>query len=178
MNVMWKCVLLCGVVVTIAGCDPKTETTVQPSQPVKSTVKPIEQRANGTQVSVTLRLSKAVVRPGDKFEVAIEMKIAPMWEIHPLAALPAETATKLNLITPEGIRAEREWIEPKTARSMGASGQPVHMGKAVFKRSLTVDSMAVGEHEIICKVGYQVCNEQQCLKPETLTLSVPLMVRE
>jgi hypothetical protein len=178
MNVMRKCVLLCVVVVMFAGCDAKIETTVQPSQPAKSAVKTIEQRANGTQVSVTLRLSEAVVRPGDKFEVAVEMKIAPIWEIHPLAAQPAETATKLELITPEGIRAESEWIEPNTARSMGASGQPVHIGKAVFKRSLAVDSMAVGEHEIICKVGYQVCNEQQCLKPETLTLSVPLIVRE
>jgi hypothetical protein len=178
MNVMRKCVLVCGVVLMIVGCDAKIETTVQPSQPAKPKVNPIEQRANSTQVSVTLRLSEAVVRPGDKFEVAVEMKIAPMWEIHPLAALPTETATKLELITPEGMRAESEWIEPKTARSMGASGQPVHMGKAVFKRSLAIDSMAPGEYEIICEVGYQVCNEQQCLKPETLTLSVPLMVRE
>lgn len=178
---MWKYVLLCGVAVMIVGCGARIETTTQPSEPAKSAAGeavPSEQRANGTQVSIVLRLSQAVVRPSDEVEVAVEMKIAPMWEIHPLAAQPAETATKLELITPAGIHAAGEWSEPKTSRSMGASGQPVHMGKAVFKRSLTIDSIAVGEHEITCKVGYQVCNERQCLKPETLTLSVPLVVRE
>lgn len=184
MNAMRKCMLLlCGSAVTILGCGARIDTTAQPSELAQSTTvtseaTSMEHRASGTQVTATLRLSQAAARPGDKLELAVELKIAPMWEIHPLDAQPAETATNLELILPEGIHAESEWSEPKTVRSMGASGQPVHMDKAVFKCSLAVDPIAVGEHEITCKVGYQVCNERQCLKPETLTLSVPLVVRE
>jgi len=101
-----------------------------------------------------------------------------MWEIHPLDARPAETATKLELMVPKGIHVEGDWSEPQATRSMGASGGPVYIGKAVFTRSLAVDPIAVGAHEITCKVGYQVCNERQCLKAEELTLRVPLVVRE
>ena len=62
---------------------------------------------------------------------------------------------------------------------MTESGHPVYVGKAVFKRTVTVGPTAtVGTHEITCKVSYQVCNERQCLKPAELTLRVPLVVRE
>jgi hypothetical protein len=180
---MRKCVILYCVAVAIIGCGAKIETTDQPAQSAQAKSEPAEampseQRAQGSQVTATLQLSKDVVRNGEEVDVAIELKIAPLWEIHPLGSQPEEAATRLELITPEGIRTESEWIEPQTTRSLGASGQPVHMGKVVFRRTLVIGAAKEGTHSITCKMRYQVCNERQCLKPETLTLQVPLVVRE
>lgn len=171
--------LLSAVIIVAIGC-AKVEPAHVPAEPTKaqptaSDAKPAEHRVEGRQVVATLRLSQAKVPPGEELEVAVEMKIAPMWEIHPLNSQPAEAATKLELVLPPGIHAAGEWSEPKTTRSMSASGGPVHMGKVVFTRTIEIDSeVPTGTHEIACTVSYQVCNERQCLKPETLTLSVPV----
>lgn len=164
--------LLC--LLAVAGCDTQEMTAAPDPQAAQAS----EVTAEGTHVSASLRLSQTEVRRGEQVELSVELSVAPMWEIHTLDAQPAVSATRLDVTTPPGMKMTGEWSEPTTSRSMGPSGQGVYIGRVVFTRKLEVDSQAaIGGHEVSCSVGYQVCNDRQCLKPEVLSLAVPLAVR-
>ena len=96
----------------------------------------------------------------------------------PARAQPGRGAAELGLLTPGGTPSGCQWEGAETTRPTGGEWEAGHVGKVVFKRTLAVDTTAVGTHDITCKVSYQVCNERQCLKPAERTLRVPLVVRE
>lgn len=170
-----------------AGCGAPVETahtlgnqsaeSIDAAQDERSDLKSAEDRVDGVPVSSILRLSQPVAKRGEEIELVVELRIAPMWEIHTLNAQPELTATKLEVVAPTGISLMGPWHEPETSRSVNPPGQKVHVGRAVFKRKLAVDAVATaGTHEISCQIAFQACNEHQCLKPQERTLKVPLVI--
>lgn len=138
---------------------------------------PVEQRVDGTPVTVIARLSHDAPRPGDEFELSIELRIAPLWEVRTLDAQPSVAATRIDIELPEGINAASEWHAPDPSRSISADGHPVYMGSATFRRTLQVDSLAhASECRMKCVVRYQACDERQCLAPQTVELVIPLRI--
>lgn len=141
-------------------------------------------------MTVTLRMPSGVAAPGEKLELTVELRIAPMWEIHPLGAVAEDAAvaehaaaaadvaaTHLELALPAGVTATGEWTSPGTSRSMAPDGHAVHAGRAVFTRMLNVSASApAGEARISCKVAFQACNDRTCLKPQAVELAAPLTI--
>jgi hypothetical protein len=122
-------------------------------------------------------LAKGTAAPGEEIELSVELKIAPMWEVHTLDAQPNIAATRLDLSLPPSVAASGEWNAPAPTRSLTPDGHPVYIGNVVFTRSLTVDGTSQsGSFEIGCDVGFQACNGGQCLQPKVIELRAPLVI--
>lgn len=52
----------------------------------------------------------------------------------------------------------------------------VFEGKAVLKFSVRASTLPAGSHTLTGKLTVQACNDQQCLRPQTLDVSIPLLV--
>jgi hypothetical protein len=122
-------------------------------------------------------LARGTAAGGDEIEVTVELAIPPLWEIQPLEAAAGAAATRLELSLPPGVTAVSEWTSPPTSRSVSPDGHTVHVGKAVFSRTLAVAATApAGPATVSCKVSYQACNERTCLKPQAMELAAALVV--
>ncbi len=139
---------------------------------------PVEHQIEGQPVTAILRLAQGVISPGDQVELAVELKIAPTWEIHALDAQPASAATQLELALPPGIVATDDWQAPPAGPSSAPHGSPVYLSRVIFTCTLAAESSAqLGVSEIACDVGYQACTNRQCLQPQRTRLKVPLEIK-
>ncbi|QDV51804.1 hypothetical protein [Gimesia fumaroli] len=152
----------------------QTEITEIEQKPTELT-----HRIKGKPVSVTLRVPKSHVKPGETLDLSVLFEIAPLWEIRAFDALPADTATQLTLNLPTGFQAAKVWESPSPDRSLAPVGHPAYMGKPVFHRHIQVTSDAEpGKQEITCHVSYQACDEFRCLKPAEIKLKVTVQVEK
>jgi len=173
---------LLGIALLAAGCSRSaTPTTPAPKDSATTqgqTAGPVEHRIDGQPVSAILRLAQGTVSPGDHVELAIELQIAPTWEIHTLDATPSSTATQLELSLPDGIVASGDWQAPDAQSSAAPPGAPVYLTRVTFTRTLVVDAqLRPGICEITCEVGFQACTGRQCLQPNRIRLQVPLELK-
>ncbi|QDT43702.1 hypothetical protein Pan241w_38040 [Gimesia alba] len=134
-------------------------------------------RVEGKPVSVTLRVPKSHVKPGETIELSVLFEIAPLWEIRTMDAQPADLATRLELDLPAGLQSTGKWLTPEPERSMSLDRHPAYMGKIEVRQKILVEQSAQpGEKRISCSVSYQACDEQRCLKPAAVKLQVSLVV--
>ncbi|MEM9351576.1 MAG: hypothetical protein AAGA92_01045 [Planctomycetota bacterium] len=143
-------------------------------QPVLLSYKP---RTDDDPVIAALRVEDRV-RPGREFEVSVVLDVAPGYEVRKLGAAPPASPTELTLDLPEGFELVGEWESPQTERSMGLDDHPVHTGEAEFTVDVRVaDDVLLVDHELFCKVGYQACTAEQCLRPVEHKLRLRVGVR-
>jgi hypothetical protein len=138
----------------------------------------VEQRINGEPVTAILRLSKESIRRGETVDVSIRLQIAPRWDIRTLNSLPPNSATRLELEFPPGLQAVDEWQAPKPVRSTAADGHAAYEGEVIFTQKVAVnDNAQAGKQDVRCRIGYQACDDQRCLQPAIVELTVPLEIQ-
>ncbi len=109
--------------------------------------------------------------------LTVELRIAAGWHINAVSGAP-ETAipTRLELKLPPSIHAIAEWKLPEPDVAEQSRG-PVYRGEITFRRTLKVaEKASVGSVDVVCNLAYQACDENQCLRPTTITLKAPVEV--
>jgi hypothetical protein len=165
--------LLLSLIATVSACRSKIAESASTNAP-----QPIEKRLDARPLAFTFRLATGEASPGEKFEAVVELEVAPLWEIHALNAPPEETATLIELVLPEGMAAEGAWKAPPARQSMFPGRGMTYAGRITFVQSVSILPTATAATlNVGCRVRFQACNDRQCLRPEELMLSIPLVVR-
>ena len=121
----------------------------------------------------------AKVPAGGSASLAIRMRIAIGWHIGAIGQPdPAGTVTHLDLQLPPGLVAEGDWLVPPPQRCAGPSGTTLgYQGDVLLQRRLQiVPTQPPGTLTISCTLTYQACNDQQCERPEPITIQPTLEV--
>ncbi len=122
-------------------------------------------------VEVTLRLATRRARRGDTVALSVRLQMAAFWEIHAVGDEGGSEATRLELELPEGLKVSGPWQTPEPVSSIAPDGHAVYSGEVVFTRLIEVtDAAPAGEHDILCRVHYQACDERRCLRPTDVEL--------
>jgi uncharacterized protein YyaL (SSP411 family) len=127
-------------------------------------------------------LSVDKLPPGKTCKVLLQLQIEDGWHIHanppgdPDLDIPTEvefTQSKLgielkNVKFPKGKSVDRE---------PGEKPQILYTDKVNIKAEFDVPAKAAGrDEELVFTVSFQACNDSQCLRPDKLTLKVPVKV--
>lgn len=132
-------------------------------------------------VEVTPALSRDAVRPGEEFQAALEFDIADTWHINSYQPLQDYLiATELNVEThPQLIIAETQYPAHKLQRFDFAGGEQlaVYEGReAIFLSLRGAEGLHPGEHVLDATLRVQACNDEICLAPSNIDLSLPITV--
>ena len=115
--------------------------------------------------------------PGGSATLVVRLRIAPGWHLYAADALGGPNQpTRLETTLPAGCSAVGEWESPAAAPLVTSQGvTAIYQTEAVFRQSLQfAASIPLGETAIVCDVHYQACDARRCLRPERLTLQVPV----
>lgn len=129
---------------------------------------------------------KAVVTPqsakaGESISLTLTGVIADGWHMYSLTQLPGgPTRTSVWLPTgqPFKVAGPITGTQPETIfdPNFGINTE-VHTGRVVYKLPVDVDKSATtGKHDLTAKVRLQLCTQQNCLPPATITTTVAVMV--
>ncbi|MBL8820081.1 MAG: hypothetical protein JNL58_28920 [Planctomyces sp.] len=189
---------LCAVLCTLSGCEqPEQPTPAAVTQSAISKDSGAVDRSNQAKesndrvdhdsgeilltssestpenpVSVLLYANRTNIKPGESFEVILELKIDAPWELHDLEATPQGHPTTLKLSLPESFESNSDWIAPKATQSQRPEGGGSYSGTCRFRRTVVVrDSSASGVFPLSCKIEYQACDVRRCLRPATVQLA-------
>jgi hypothetical protein len=119
-------------------------------------------------------------KAGDIVVLQVRASIRAGWSIHPIGAAGGPvTATTIELQLPEGLEAVGVWEPPMATRPFDKPGSGlVYEGNATFRRALKLaHGQPAGNLEIVCKVGFQACDADFCLRPETISLTSSVFVQ-
>jgi len=117
--------------------------------------------------------------PGWSATLIIRLKIAPGWHLYAVEGNGGPNQpTRIEATLPTGCSATEEWESPAGSPSVTSTGgAAIYETEAVFKQSLQFESsMLLGQASIVCDVHYQACDRHRCLRPERLTLNVPIQL--
>jgi thiol:disulfide interchange protein DsbD len=128
---------------------------------------------------LSVRPSKAEVKVGETFNLAVEVAIPKNWHIYP--TVPTTTGVPTTFEFP-GLEIAGKIEEPK-ATIEPAKGRveayEFHEGMVTFKVPLRLkDGAKPGSLEVKGKLSYQLCDPKVCLPPTEAPLSFPLTVQE
>lgn len=179
----------------VAGCGLQSEQTLAEvkiqevpncnSSPQLMTNSQVEAQASESfkpssgsdPVSVRLQASRDSINPGDRFDVFITLDIYPMYEIHELESLPPSVPTELDLVLPAEFQSNGEWILPERVASSRPNGDRVYVRRSTFRKQISIDPQAQkGRYEIESHIQYQACNTHHCMRPQSVTLRIPISV--
>lgn len=131
---------------------------------------------------------QTLIRPGDRFAIAVILDHAPTWHTYPAAeqnALPPDMQFVINteIAIPErpewlGAIGPIQWPTPEPALTADPMGGPpitlpLFKDKAVaYLPIIVADDAPEGPLSLSLRVSYQACDDSQCLFPvdEDLTL--------
>ncbi len=118
-----------------------------------------------------LALKATLVRHADGgLEHVVEIDIRDGW--HAYDRVPEGSAyapLTLELELPPGIEQDGEWVRPLGFPSPEADGLTVYEGAVSFRFRLK-GQPPVGASQVVCRVNYQACEADRCLKPATETV--------
>lgn len=124
------------------------------------------------------------VKPGGEITLALALDIRKPYHINPNKTKDPFIPTTVEVVeAPNELRSSTPiFPEPETIDFGTGAGKeriPVFTGRTVFYIPMAVTkAVKPGEHEIKIKVGYQACDDKQCLFPTDLTETVKLNVVE
>jgi thiol-disulfide isomerase/thioredoxin len=139
-------------------------------------------KAQPEQISWRLAAIPARLAPGAKFEAQLKAQIGAGWHIYSISQPEGGP-------TPTVIKVENE----QAFKMMGVAAGPkpeilfdqnfnmkteFYRGEVDFTLPLEVSMNAspTDTQNLIVKVTYQLCNDELCLPPKTLTLQTPIMI--
>lgn len=117
---------------------------------------------------------------GATFDATVTLQIKSGYHIN--AQKPTEDyliGTKLEAKPPAGVTVTKTGYPAAKYETFTFSDKPlaVYEGTAVIKVTFKADaSAAAGATEIPCKVTFQACNDQQCLPPSTVDVTIPVEI--
>ena len=108
--------------------------------------------------------------------LSVTFDVAPRWHLYARAPENAGyQATEIQLKLPDGVKAAGEWQKPQGEILPRNPEAEIYTGLVVFNRELHVASGDSSNIEIV--VVYQVCNEELCLPPKTISKSLKILSR-
>ena len=131
-------------------------------------------------VTARMKLSAQQLRPGERFQVVVELEIADGWHVnaHPASderLMPVTVA----LDSPGGledVRIEYPQGDPFTVEGM-AEPIAVYTGRiAIVVKAALADGVPSGDSTINAVIRYQACDATRCLEPQTIELALPVQV--
>jgi hypothetical protein len=131
-------------------------------------------------VTATLQPSKTIVHPGETFEIAVTIQIAPSWHIYAVnrpAGISAPTVVSLEL--PACVEQAGEWKYPDPLLDAAETERPtfIYTDQTIFRRPVRVSSTAgSGKLKMGGKLQYQACDPFSCRPPETIELQTEVQV--
>ena len=186
MGVTGRRLLAIGLVLAF-GCDSGRETPTGPAtskvdtpeqQPLRGDAPFVGAWRTEGPVSVRLRSRPQAVAAGETFDLSVDFRVEPMWEIHSVGSDPTPGATRLELTLPNEVTASEEWHLPVSSPSASPTGGRVYAGNFTVSRAMiTTAASPRGEKAIVCRVSFQACNPQQCLRPCQIRLESALLVK-
>jgi DsbC/DsbD-like thiol-disulfide interchange protein len=118
---------------------------------------------------------------GGKCKVAVQLQIADGWHIHanPPGDEELDVATELELESKLDVELKtvRYPAGKKAERGEGEKPQLLYHGKVTLIAEIEVPASAGGKKEdLVLLVNYQACNDNRCLPPKNLKLTVPVTI--
>ena len=120
------------------------------------------------------------VKRGGAAQIAVNIHVEEGYHIN--SNRPAEKyliATTLKLDRAHGLTTTPVIYPKAKLQKFDFSQKPLSVfeGKAVLKfTARALPSLSVGSHALTGKLTVQACNNQQCLRPQTIDVSIPLNV--
>jgi hypothetical protein len=138
--------------------------------------------AQGTGKVVKVKSGESVytIKKGVPVEVAVVVEVDDGYHIN--SNRPAEDfliPTSLKLERLAGLTTSRIVYPKAKTQKFEFSEKPmsVYDGQVVIKfTARALPAIKAGAHALKAKVTVQACNDQQCLRPQTLALDIPIEV--
>lgn len=131
------------------------------------------------EITWTVRLEPAQVRPGEHAQVVAEARLAPEWHVYSLKPSGGPKPTSLTLVDGSALRPDGDPVEPaaKTEFDKGFQTNVSFFENAVaFGLPVRVAEDASGEQKATVKVGFMVCKHGTCLPPDKKELTLSFKV--
>jgi DsbC/DsbD-like thiol-disulfide interchange protein len=128
-------------------------------------------------VTVSASVSSSRLAPGESAEVAIEFEIADGWHINSNEpGLEFLIPTTLTFEVPAGLVAENLRFPPAVVRSLQlGGGRELRLYEGTVRVAATLrHATAANGGEAVAVVRYQACNDELCLRPQTVRLPLAL----
>ncbi len=159
------------------GIAPDSEILLAAGEDAPGTKKP----AKPEYVTGQAFLSVDRLPAKGKCKVAVQLQVAEGWHIHanPAGDADLDIATDLELESKLDVELKnvRYPAGKKADRGEGEKPQLLYMGKVTIIGELEVPAAAAGKRdELILYVTYQACNDNRCLPPKKLKLTIPVAI--
>lgn len=137
-------------------------------------------QGSGKVVKVSAGQSVYRIKRGASVQVAVIVDVDNGYHVNsnrPLEKYLIPTALKIERVA--GLSATPIIYPKAKLEKFEFSEKPLSVfeGKAVLKFSVrALSTLTAGSHILTGKLTVQACNNQQCLRPQTIDVSVPLQV--
>jgi len=136
-------------------------------------------------VSVSAKLDQTQLKPGQAAKLLVTVKIEPNWHLYALTQPPPPRAAKITIDESGAFKANGAAQQPKPKvyqdPNFSEPGKPfmsqAFQNEVTFTAPVKVkDDAQPGAQKLIAKFAYQVCDDQQCLRPTTKTFEIETMI--
>lgn len=136
-------------------------------------------------VSVSARLNQTQLKPGQTAKLLVTAKIEPGWHLYALTQPPPPRAAKITIDESGAFKANGATQQPKPKvyqdPNFSEPGKPfmsqAFQNEVTFTALVKVkDDAQAGAQNLIAKFAYQVCDDQQCLRPTVKTFEIETMI--
>lgn len=137
-------------------------------------------QTSASVVKVKPQESVYKVKPGATFQVAVVLEIDGGYHIN--SNQPAEKfliPTSLKVESMKGLRANTVRYPKAKMQKFSFSEKPMSVfeGRAVLRfTARALPTLPQGSHTMKAKLTVQACNHEQCLRPQTVNVDIPLEV--
>jgi thiol:disulfide interchange protein DsbD len=137
-------------------------------------------QTSGKVVSVAPEQPVYKVKQGSPFQLAVVIQINDGYHIN--SNRPTEDyliATALKFDPLAGLRLSAVRYPKAKMQKFGFSDKPlsVYDGRAVLRvTARALPALTAGSHTLRAKLRVQACNDQLCLRPDTVEISIPIEV--
>jgi thiol:disulfide interchange protein DsbD len=131
---------------------------------------------NLNPVTVAAKLDNTELKPGGKAKLFITAKLEPGWHMYSLTQKPPPRGVRIAVDESGVFKLDGQLQQPKPKVKFDPNFQmdtQTYDGEVTFTVPLKISADAPpGAQKLTAKFTYQVCDEQQCLRPTTKTLEL------
>lgn len=137
-------------------------------------------QTSASVVKVKTQESVYKVKPGATFQVAVVLEIDGGYHIN--SNQPADKfliPTSLKVESLKGLRANSVRYPKAKMQKFSFSEKPMSVfeGRTVLRfTARALPTLAQGSHTLKAKLTVQACNDELCLRPQTVNVEIPLEV--
>jgi thiol:disulfide interchange protein DsbD len=141
---------------------------------------PAQAQTSASVVKIKPQESVYKVKPGATFQVAVVLEIDGGYHIN--SNQPGEKfliPTSLKVESMKGLRANTVRYPKAKMQKFSFSEKPMSVfeGRTVLRfTARALPTLAQGSHTMKAKLTVQACNDEQCLRPQTVNVEIPLEV--